>query len=200
VSVWRRIRQSSDWRYLATVIPVMVLLQAIGPEYFRYQQEAVAEGQLWRILTAHWVHVGWMHLLLNSLSLVICVSLTEPGWSARRWLLVTIVMGLGISLLLMLNNPEVVDYAGHSGILYGLYVLGAISLFPRDRLVAVLVIAAIVIKVLMEQFSFYDFNTGSLIGARVIVDAHLYGLLMAIAIALLWATDTMNSGSREHSS
>jgi hypothetical protein len=56
-----------------------------------------------------------------------------------------------------------------------------------------------VIKVLMEQFSFYDFNTGSLIGARVIVDAHFYGLLMAIAIALLWAAYTMKPRSREHS-
>ena len=62
-----------------------------------------------------------------------------------------------------------------------------------------LVISAIVIKVLMEQFSFYDFNTGSLIGARVVVDAHLYGLLMAIAIALLWSTYTMNHGTRNHS-
>ncbi|MCP4469609.1 MAG: hypothetical protein GY815_02795, partial [Gammaproteobacteria bacterium] len=31
-------------------------------------------------------------------------------------------------------------------------------------------------------------NSGALIGARVIVDAHLYGLLMAIAIALVWAS------------
>ena len=196
---WQRILQSPDWRYLAMVIPAMALLQAIGPEYFRYQQDAVAAGQWWRILTAHWVHVGWMHLFLNSLSLVVCVTLTSPNWSLRRWLLVTIAMGLGISFLLMLNNPEVTDYAGHSGILYGLYVLGGIGLYPRDRLISVLVVAAIVIKVLMEQFSFYDFNTGSLIGARVIVDAHFYGLLMAIAIALLWATYTMKPRSREHS-
>jgi rhomboid family GlyGly-CTERM serine protease len=196
---WRRILQSSDWQYLAMVIPLMVLFQAIGPEYLRYQQNAVADGQWWRILSAHWVHVGWMHLLLNSLSLVVCVSLTAPGWSLRRWLLVTVSMGLGISFLLMLNNPEVTDYAGHSGLLYGLYVLGGIGLYPRDRLISVLVVAAILVKILMEQFSFYDFNTGSLIGARVIVDAHFYGVLMAIAIALLWATYTIIPGSREHS-
>ena len=55
---WRRILQSSDWQYLAMVIPLMVLFQAIGPEYLRYQQNAVADGQWWRILSAHWVHVG----------------------------------------------------------------------------------------------------------------------------------------------
>ena len=197
--MWHGLLKSPDWHYLAVIIPLMALLQAIGPEYFRYQQDAVESGQIWRILSAHWVHVGWMHWLLNSLSLVICVVLTTPGWSPRRWALVTIVMGLGITMLMMLLSPEERSYAGHSGILYGLYVLGAIGLFRRDRLVAVLIIAAIVIKVLMEQFSFYDFNTGSLIDARVVIDAHLYGLLMAIAIALLWSTYTMNPGSREQS-
>ena len=91
------------------------------------------------------------------------------------------------------------NYAGHSGVLYGLFILGALSLFAHDRLIAMLVIAAIVIKVIMEQFKFYDFNTGEIIGARVIVDAHLYGLLIAIAIALIWTTYTMNHGQTEHS-
>ncbi len=170
------------------MLPFMTLLQAIGPEYFRYQQDLVEGGQLWRFFTAHWVHVGWLHLLLNGAGLVICVSLTSPGWSPARWLLCCVVMGSGISVLLIVFNPEVGDYAGLSGVLFGLYILTALSLYARDRLIAVLIIAAIVIKVLMEQFSFYDFNSGELIGARVIIDAHLYGLLMAIAIALVWVS------------
>jgi len=197
--VWQRFLQSPDWRFVAMMIPFMTLLQAIGPEYFRYQQDLVEQGQLWRFISSHWVHVGWMHLLLNGLGLVICVSLTSPGWSPVRWLLCCLIMAIGISILLALYNPEVVDYAGLSGVLFGLYMLTALSLYSRDRLIAVLIVAAIVIKVLMEQFSFYDFNSGELIGARVIVDAHLYGLLMAIAIALTWATYTMNHSQTRQS-
>jgi len=177
---------------VAWVIPIMILLQAIGPEHLRYQRDLVEQGQLWRYLSAHWVHVGWMHLLLNALGLVICVSLTQPGWSSARWLLCSTVIGIGISLLLMLHNPQLRDYAGLSGVLFGLYLLTAFSLYARDRLIAVLIIAALVIKVAMEQTGLYDFNSSELIGARVIVDAHLYGLLMAIAIALVWARYTMN--------
>jgi len=155
------------------------------------------EGKLSRLqmatVVALRVLIGW-HFLYEGLS-----KLTTPGWSAKRWLVYTLVMALGISLLITLFNPEVTDYAGHSGLLYGLFVLGAISLYPRDRLISVLVIAAIVIKVLMEQFSFYDFNTGGIIGARVIVDAHLYGLLMAIAIALVGVTYTMNQNQTRQS-
>ena len=197
--MWERIRQSPDWRFVAVIIPLMILLQVIGPEYFRYERDWSSTGQVWRIVTAHWVHVGWIHLLLNGLGLVVCVSLTTPGWSIGRWLVNSTTMAIGISIMLTLYNPEVVDYAGYSGVLYGLYVLAAFSLFPRDRLVAVMIIAAIVIKVIMEQFSFYDFNSGDIIGARVIVDAHLYGLLMAFAIALIWATYTMNHSPNRQS-
>jgi rhomboid family GlyGly-CTERM serine protease len=197
--MWQRIRQSPDWRFVAMMIPFMTLLQLIGPEYFRYQQDLAQNGQIWRYISAHWVHVGWLHLLLNGVGLMICVSLTSPGWSPARWLLCCVIMALGISFLLTVFNPEVRDYAGLSGVLFGLYMLGAFSLYARDRLIAVLIIAAIVIKVLMEQFKFYDFNSGELIGARVIVDAHLYGLLMAIAIALVWTTYTMNHGPTRQS-
>ena len=180
-------------------ISLMTLLQIIGPEYFRFERDWTSTGQVWRIVTAHWVHVGWLHLALNGLGLAVCVGLTWPGWSIGRWLASSIIIALGISIMLSLYNPEVVDYAGHSGVLYGLYVLAALSLFTRDRLVAVLIIAAIVIKVCMEQLNFYDFNSGAIIGARVIVDAHLYGLLMAIAIALIWARYTMNHSPNRQS-
>ena len=195
--MWQRILQSPDWRYIGAIIPFMALLQLIGPETLRYQADWLQSGQAWRVLTAHWVHVGWMHWGLNSLALVIMVGLTTPGWRARRWLFNTITLALGISLLTTLLNPEIDNYAGHSGILYGLYILGAVSLFRHDRLIAVLVAAAIIGKVFMEQFQFYDFNTSSLIGAKVIIDSHLYGTLIGVCIALLQATITMNHRTKE---
>ena len=134
--MWERVRQSPDWRFVAALITLMALLQAIGPEYFRYERDWTSTGEIWRNVTAHWVHVGWLHLLLNALGLVICVSLTNPGWSIRRWLTISITVAIGISIMLTLFNPEVSDYAGYSGVLYGLYVLAAISLFSGDRLIA----------------------------------------------------------------
>jgi len=122
--VWRRIRNSPDWHYLAVILPLMILLQVIGPEYFRFERDWMASGEIWRLISAHWVHVGWMHLLLNGLGLVICVILTTPGWPFKRWVITSLLMGLGISLLVTFYNPEIKDYAGHSGVLYGLYVLG----------------------------------------------------------------------------
>jgi len=196
---WRRIGQSSDWRFVGLFLAVAILLQAIGPEYFRYQRDWTQSGQAWRVLSAHWVHVGWAHLALNAAGLAICVTLTTPNWSLRRWLLQSLCMSAVISMLCTLQNPEINWYAGFSGVLFGLYFLAACDLYRRDRLIAVLVAAAIVIKVMLEQFTSLDIDSSALIGARVVVDAHLYGLLTAIAIALVWSTYTMNHGSRTQS-
>ena len=198
---WTGQKNLADWCFIGVVILLMALFQLLGPETLRYERHWLETGQVWRALTAHWVHVGWTHWLLNCVGLVAMVILTMPGWSVLRWICSTIVMALGISLLMTLFNPEVHDFAGHSGILYGLYLLGAFSLFSKDRLIAVLVGLAIVIKISMEQLQFHDFNTGDLIGARVVVDSHLYGVIMAlvIAIALQCSRYTMQHCTVKHS-
>jgi rhomboid family GlyGly-CTERM serine protease len=196
---WQRIRHSGDWRFVGIFVAIAVVLQIIGPEYFRYQSDWPQSGQLWRVVSAHWVHVGWMHLLLNTLGLAICVTLTTPGWSLQRWFVQSLLLAIGISLLCTLQNPEISWYAGFSGVLFGLYFLCAHDLYRRDRLIAVLVASAIVIKVLLEQYTDIDVDSSALIGARVIVDAHLYGLLSAMAIALVWSTYTMNTDTGKHS-
>lgn len=197
--MWKSLVESPDWRYLAGALAVMTLLQIIGPEALRYQRDWHDSGELWRFFSAHWVHVGWAHLALNSAGLIICVALTAPRWPAWRWLLVTAVIGICISVLVEWRNPEIRDYAGHSGVLFGLYLLGALALFARDRLVAVLIIVAIAVKIGLEQYAGVDFDTGRLIGANVIVDAHLYGVIGAIVVALVTAGVTMNQRGMQSS-
>ena len=190
--MWQRVRNSPDWHFVGLNFIIAAVLQLLGPEYFRYNHDWPQTGQVWRIVSAHWVHVGWEHLALNTLGLAICVSLANPRWSVKRWFLQCLIMGIGISTLFTLQNPELHWYVGFSGILFGLYFLAAHGLYARDRLLALLMGGAIVIKVVIEQYTPFDLDSSELIGAPVIVDAHLYGLLMAIAIALAWATYTMN--------
>ncbi|MCP4984403.1 MAG: rhombosortase [Gammaproteobacteria bacterium] len=187
-----RIKNSPDWHFVGIHLLLVVSLQVIGPEYFFYERGWFDSGQLWRIVTAHWVHAGWEHLLLNALGLAICVSLANPNWSLKRWALQSLCLALGISILFTLQNPELYRYVGFSGVLFGLYFLAAHDLYARDRLIALLMGGTIVTKVIIEQYTTLEFSTADIIGAPVIVDAHLYGLLIAIAIALVLATYTMN--------
>ena len=197
--MWQRIRQSPDWRFVALTLVIIVCFQLIGEQPLRFQQDWVDSGQIWRLITAHWVHVGWTHLALNILGLAICVQLARPNWSLRRWFVQCLLLACGISLLVTAHNPEVSWYVGFSGVLFGLYFLAAHDLYARDRLIALLMGGAIVLKVFLEQYTPFDLTSSELIGAPVIVDAHKYGLLIAVAIALVWSTYTMNHGPTETS-
>ncbi|MCP4333668.1 MAG: rhombosortase [Gammaproteobacteria bacterium] len=197
--MWQRIRNSPDWHFFGYQFLIVVTLQVIGVRYFRYDHDWLENGQIWRIVSAHWVHVGWVHMFLNMVGLMICISLSNPRWSVRRWFLQSLCIAIGISVLFTLQNSDLHWYVGFSGVLFGLYFLAAHDLYARDRLIASLMGGAIVIKVILEQYTNYDIDSSDLIGAPVIVDAHLYGLMMAIAIALVWATYTMNHGPNRQS-
>ncbi len=197
--MWQRLTQSSDWRFVVLTLAIIVLTQLIGVEPFRFERDWFGNGQVWRLLTAHWVHVGWKHLALNVVGLAICVTLARPNWSLQRWFVQCACLGIGISLLITAHNPEVRWYVGFSGVLFGLYFLAAHDLYARDRLIALLMAGAIVVKVLFEQYTPYALTSAEMIGAPVVVDAHKYGLLIAIAIALVWSTYTLNQDQSETS-
>lgn len=181
----------SGWYFILAMFVVMVLFQIVEAPVLRYQRNWLDDGQWWRILTAHWVHVNWVHLFLNAAGLLLCMTMTAPQWSIRRWLVYQFIFALGISLLFSLLNSELDWYVGYSGVLYGVFLLAAFEHYPRDKVVSLMVSIAIVIKITFEQTADIDLTTGDIIGSPVIVDAHLYGVLLAFAIALFNRVNTI---------
>ncbi|MCP3689849.1 MAG: rhombosortase [Gammaproteobacteria bacterium] len=167
------------------MLVVMVLLQLSGQELFRYQSDWLESAEYWRVITTHWAHINWIHFLLNASGLILCLTIAAPEWSIKRWLIYQLVFALGISLLFGLFNPELLWYLGYSGILYGILLLAALDLYRRDRLIALLLGFAVLLKITLEQTSEINFSSSDIIGSPVIVDAHLYGVLIAIFIALV---------------
>jgi rhomboid family GlyGly-CTERM serine protease len=175
----------SGWYFVTAMLVVMALFQFIEAPGLRYQHNWQETHEWWRLVTAHWVHVNWIHFLLNAAGLVLCLSITSPQWTVLRWLVYQIVLATGISVLFSLFNPELKWYAGYSGILYGVFILAAFDLYRRDRVISILVIAAILIKITIEQSGEINLTTSDIIGSPVIVDAHLYGVLLAMALVLV---------------
>lgn len=174
----------SGWQVVGAMLAVMLAFQLADIESLRYQSNWWSSGEYWRLLTAHWVHVNWPHLLLNALGLVLCIGIAAPRWSLAHWLVMQLLLALGISMLFTLFNPQLQWYLGYSGVLFGTYLLAAVDLFGRDKLVASLLAGGIIGKVLLEQIGNLKVTTSELIGTPVIIDAHLYGLLLATVLAL----------------
>lgn len=172
------------WIFIAVALIVMGLLQLSDFQTLRYQQNWLANGEYWRIFSAHWVHVNTPHLLLNAFGLVLCMGITSPPWSIMRWVIYNFLLTLGISISFTLLNPELQWYAGYSGVLYGIFMLAAIDLYRRDKPIAVLLTMAISTKIVLEQVGGFNVTSSKFIGTPVVIDAHLYGALLAISIVL----------------
>jgi len=99
------------------------------------QAKAVFEGQVWRLLTAQYLHANQWHLFLNMLGLHFLGRPLEQMWSRRRFFAIYTACGLAGNLFYtFLAFRQVIDpttvAVGASGCIYGLLGIVAV-LFPH---------------------------------------------------------------------
>jgi rhomboid protease GluP len=93
----------------------------------------VVEGQWWRLLTAGFVHIGFLHLLMNMTSLHVAGGFIEQLWGHFRYLLIYLASLLGGCCLGIAHTPTLL--AGASGGICGLLAAeGVWFLFNRRYL------------------------------------------------------------------
>jgi membrane associated rhomboid family serine protease len=91
---------------------------------------SVADGEVYRILTAGFLHSGLLHLAVNMYSLWILGTLLEPAVGRVRFLLIYFVSLLAGSFGALLVSPNSLT-VGASGAIFGL--MGAAVLVMRQR-------------------------------------------------------------------
>jgi rhomboid family GlyGly-CTERM serine protease len=165
----------------------LLLLPELGGDsgrlLLRYDRIGLAAGQWWRLLTAHVVHLDFEHALLNSLGLILMWALFARDFRPRQWLLILAGAIAAIDAGLWLRDSTVLWYVGSSGALHGVMGAGTLAHVRRRDLDAWLLGPFLLIKLTYEQLSgalpFVSAPGG------VVVDAHLYGALGGLAVALL---------------
>lgn len=179
--------KAGAWGALLVAAVAGTTFLAVGDASFRalrYERDALLDGELWRALSGHVVHVSWAHLGVNLAvgALVVALFGRRLGFGAL------FLCAAGTSAGLFLFSLRVKWYAGLSGVLHGLIVFGALEAWRRDRrpfwLVAVALVA---VKVAVEQWKGAPAQLAEVVGAPVIVEAHLYGAISgALAFAILY--------------
>ena len=164
-------------------------LQAADLELpLRFDREAIAAGELWRLLTGNLVHLGTAHLAMNIAGFLLVIALVWQHYSAGEWLLLMVFSSLCVSSGLYLLNSSIHWYVGFSGTLHGLILAGCLAdLKPYPRS-AGLLLAMVIGKLGWEQWHGALPGSESVAGGRVVVDAHLYGAIggaLAGAVLLL---------------
>jgi rhomboid protease GluP len=124
----------ATYAILAANVIVWLLMEASGGStraavlvrFGAKVNQLINEGQVWRLFTAMFLHIGILHLAINSYSLYVMGTVLEPllGW--RRYLAVYVLAGLCGSLASYWFNPRALS-AGASGAIFGL--VGALGMF-----------------------------------------------------------------------
>lgn len=91
---------------------------------------AVADGEVWRLVSSGFLHTGLLHLAFNMYALYILGMELEPVLGRLRFLLVYFVSLLAGSFGVMLIEPNAIT-AGASGAVFGLF--GAAFVVMRRR-------------------------------------------------------------------
>jgi len=173
------------------LVVLMGVLQAIpdAPAWLRYDRAAIGAGEVWRLLTANFIHLGWGHYVLNMAGLMAIAWLFAADFPIGQWGLILAVCGIGTSVGMYALNPEIGWCVGMSGALHGLFVAGAIAWMGAGDGFGKWLLAGVGAKLGYEQvIGAMPFSEG-IVGGAVVTDAHLWGAISGAIIAItlyLW--------------
>lgn len=145
-------------------------------EHLQYQSGFNQSGEVWRLLTAHFVHLDWPHLMLNLLGLWLLWLLVGTTFNTDQWLFLGVLLSVFISMGLKIFSPEVTWYVGLSGLLYGMFSCAAVVRITGVSSPLLLLLAVILLKTILESATL-PISLLDLTAHRVVVDAHVYGIV-----------------------
>lgn len=80
-----------------------------------YDRVAIADGELWRLLTGNLVHYSASHAIYNVIAVLVAGALIELRRYSGLWC-VWLVAGIAIGLIVYATHPEMRYFGGLSGI------------------------------------------------------------------------------------
>lgn len=115
---------------LGGLVVCLSFLPAVA-SHLQYDPSAIADGQLWRIVTCHFTHWSLDHLIWDAMAFVILAALCETA-DRRLFLGCLTVSAVLIPLFIGPLMPEVDAYRGLSGIDSALFVLAATTILREN--------------------------------------------------------------------
>ncbi|EIT87420.1 hypothetical protein A374_00560 [Fictibacillus macauensis ZFHKF-1] len=160
---------------LMTFTPLEVELSTTFIGY----NEAISQGEYWRLITPLITHIEFPHLLFNSFSLFIFGPLLERLLGKGLFIISYFGSGILSHLLLLYLLPENYAYLGASSAIFGLYGVYTYLLFFKKHILGTegrqLLLPLIVIGLILSFVS--------LDGSEGIVYGHLFGFLGGVVLA-----------------
>jgi rhomboid family GlyGly-CTERM serine protease len=115
----------------------------------QYDRAAILHGEVWRLVTGHFVHWSFAHLAWDLLAFIILGAIC----ARRRGLFAIVVIGtaLIVSLFLLVACPEVAQYRGLSAIDSALWIWSVFIIGERRVGLALTLLSLFLGKLMIES-------------------------------------------------
>lgn len=153
---------------------------------WRWDREGIANGEWWRLVTGHLVHLDMSHAVLNLAAIALMLIIVGRAWSARRWFgLIVVAMVVIDAGLWWLTDLE--WYVGFSGVVHAMAAAALVQpLVARDPLAWVVGLLGLT-KLLYEiRFGALPFLVwaGGMSAVPVVTEVHALGAVAGLAYGL----------------
>lgn len=173
--------------FLLVTILVFALAEPLSSQWLMFDRDAINDGQVWRLFSAHFVHLSTAHLLGNAMGVVLLAYIAGPSLNNLRGILLLVWCVLVVGIGLYGYADYLQYYVGLSGVLHGLLLVAPFISPFYSRRIAVCFLVVIVAKVIWEQSSYYDdMAMVGWIGGRVEANAHLLGVIAGLVFLLVY--------------
>lgn len=177
----------NHWVFPALLALIALAVASGGDDarlLLRYDRAELANGELWRLVTAHVTHLGWQHLGMNVAGLLLVWALFGQSLSLPVWGGVLAASMLFIDVGFWFLEPPLSWYVGLSGALHGLLAAGIVASLATNRVESLALGLLIAAKVLYEQVGGPLPGSVATAGGPIVVDAHLYGAIGGLAAVM----------------
>ncbi len=180
------------------LLTVLFFLAQLLQSDFVFNRAQIESGQWWRVFGGNLTHSNYPHLFLNLSGLWILGFLFIDTFEAKTFIISSAFLCLIVGLGIYCFTPNLQNYYGFSGALYGLFFVGGVNAtLNKDIFTGVSVATLILAKIIWDLFQGGSTSSEELIGIPVATDAHQYGLLGAILISLFLVINHYSGNSNK---
>ncbi len=148
-------------------------------------------GQIWRLISPIFVHIGWEHLIFNGVTLYFVGRIAEDLWGPGKFLILYLLAGLMGNAATLFFTPTVVS-AGASTSLFGLFAAVVIVGYIGNNSVLKQVGRQFLILILLNlTFNLMDLLSGH---PSISIVGHFWGLIGGGLVALFLPMKRYRSG------
>jgi len=165
---------------------IIAIFGDAGRVWLSYDRPEIAAGELWRLLSGHFVHLGISHLIWDAAGFLLIWYLVGQSFSRMQWAIVSLVTIVGIDLGFWFLEPNLSWYVGLSGLSHGVLAAGIVGSLKSGRVDMWILGAALIAKLVYEALVGPLPGSAESSGGTVIVVAHIYGAVSgAIAAGVI---------------